>query len=224
MLSVLTLFLRGSSATFIESLMGQSHFCQWYRTRIYDMIYAGAHNSGCWVIHTTRQRLYLSFYKLHCRALVVVRFQRYLLSICHIFEFGDLQLLESTRSSTPGRGFPPITLLLGMLYCLFFKAWKAIDSLMCVPNFLFSDVYLKLWFNFKDGPSLDLSCRMSSVFIIILIIHIIKTASFNKTILMVELEGKSLLSRWSLLTDDLSSSSYFYKIFGMHLQKGLVYL
>ena len=132
--------------------------------------------------------------------------------------------MESTRSSTPGRGFPPIPLLLGMLYCLFFKAWKAIDSLTCVPNFLFSRVYLKLWFNFEDGPSLDLSCRMSSVFIIILIIHIIKTASFNKTILMVELEGKSLLSRWYLLAGNFPSSSYFHKIFGMHLQKGLVYL
>ena len=38
---------------------------------------------------------------------------------------------------------------------IFFKTWKTIDSLTCVPNFLFSDIYLNLLFNFKVGPSLD---------------------------------------------------------------------
>ena len=71
-------------------------------------------------------------------------------------------------------------------------AYKAIDSLTCVPNFLFIDVYLNLLFNFKVGPSLDLSCLMSSMFIIILIIRIIKTTCFNNTILIAELEGKPL--------------------------------
>ena len=55
---------------------------------------------------------------------------------------------------------------------IFFEAWKAIDSLMCVPNFLFSDVYLSLLFNFKIDPSLSLSYLMSSMFVIILIIRI----------------------------------------------------
>ena len=77
-----------------------------------------------------------------------------------------------------------------MLYCLFFKTWKVIDSLTRVPNFLLSDVYLNLLLNFKVGPSLDLSCLMSSMFIILLIIRIIKTMRFNNTTLMAELEGK----------------------------------
>ena len=59
-----------------------------------------------------------------------------------------------------------------------------------MPNFLFGDVYLNLLFDVKLGPSLDLSCLMSSMFIIILIIRIIKTTCFNDTILMAELEGK----------------------------------
>ena len=59
-----------------------------------------------------------------------------------------------------------------------------------MPNFLFSDVYLNLLFNFKVGPSLDLSCLMSSMFIYILIIRIIKAMCFNNTILIVEHEGK----------------------------------
>ena len=83
----------------------------------------------------------------------------------HVFELGDLQLLESTYFFTPGRGFPQITLLLERYTVYFFKAWKAIDFLTCGPNFLFSDVYLNLLFNFKVGPSLDLSCLMSSMFI-----------------------------------------------------------
>ena len=61
-------------------------------------------------------------------------------------------------------------------------AYKAIDSLTRVPNFLFIDVYLNLLFNFKFGPSSDLSCLVSSMFIITLIIRIIKTTCFNNTI------------------------------------------
>ena len=61
---------------------------------------------------------------------------------------------------------------------------------MCLPYFSFSDVYLNVLFNFKVGPSLDLFCLMSSIFIIILIIRIVKTTGFNKTILMAELERK----------------------------------
>ena len=72
----------------------------------------------------------------------------------------------------------------------FFKAWKAKDSSTCDPIFLFSDVYLNLLFNFKVGPSSDLSCLMSSMFIITLIICIIKTTCFNNTILIAKLEGK----------------------------------
>ena len=59
-----------------------------------------------------------------------------------------------------------------------------------MPNFLVSNVYLNILFNFKAGPLLALSCLMSSVFIIVSIIRIIKTTCFNKTILMAELEGK----------------------------------
>ena len=83
--------------------------------------------------------------------------------ICfHLFELGDHQLLKSTQFFTPDRGSLLITLLLGMLYCLpwcytiilcyamLTKAWKAIDSLTCVPNFLFSDVYLNLLLSFKS--------------------------------------------------------------------------
>ena len=64
------------------------------------------------------------------------------------------------------------------------------SSLTCVPNFLFSNVYLNLLFNFKVGPSLERSCLMSSMFIIILIIRIIKTTCFNNTILMAKFDGK----------------------------------
>ena len=65
-----------------------------------------------------------------------------------------------------------------------------IDLLTCVLSFLFIDVYSNLLFKFKFGTLLDLSCLMSSMFIIILIIPIIKTTSFNNTILMAKLEGK----------------------------------
>ena len=98
--------------------------------------------------------------------------------------FGKYSIFHSRQ------GFLLITLLLDMLYCLLFKASQVIDSLTCVPNFLISDFYLNLLFNFKFGLSLDLSCLMSSIFIIILIIRVIKTTCSNNTILMVELEGK----------------------------------
>ena len=48
------------------------------------------------------------------------------------------------------------------------------DSLTRVPNFLFSDVYLNLLFNFKVGPSLYFSCLMTSMFIIAWIIRKLK--------------------------------------------------
>ena len=96
----------------------------------------------------------------------------------------------STRLFNPYRGFPRITLLLGILYFYVFKAWKAIDSLICVLNFLFGDVYLSLLFNFKIEFSLELSCLMSSIFIIILIIRTIKATYFKNTILMTDLKGK----------------------------------
>ena len=94
---------------------------------------------------------------------------------------------------------------------------------MCVPNFLFNDVYLSLLFNFKIGPTLGLSCLMSSMFIIMFIIGIIKTTYFDNTILMPELEGKLHQSRWYLFVDNFPNSGYFYNIFDMHLKKGSVY-
>ena len=48
-----------------------------------------------------------------------------------------------------------------------------------------------LLIKFKIGLSLGLSCLMSSMFIIMwIIIRIIKTTCFDKTILMAELEEK----------------------------------
>ena len=65
------------------------------------------------------------------------------------------------------------------------------DSLTSGPNSLFSDFYLSLLINFKIGLSLGLSCLMSFMFIIIiLIIRIIKTTSFDNAFLIAELEGK----------------------------------
>ena len=62
------------------------------------------------------------------------------------------------------------------------------------------------------------------MFIIRLIIHIIKTKCFNNTIIMGKFERKLPQSKWSLFSHKFPSSSYFHKIFGMHLQKGLAYL
>ena len=109
------------------------------------------------------------------------------------FLIKKLKLLGSTQFFTPYRGFPLIIVLLGMLYCLSFKAWKTIDFLTCVPIFLFSANYLSLLFNFKTGPSLGLSCLMSSIFIIILIIRIINTTCFINTTLMAELPKENFV-------------------------------
>ena len=98
------------------------------------------------------------------------------------------------------------------------------DSLTYVPNFLFSDVYLNLLFNFKVRSLLDISCLMLSMFIIISIICIIKTTSFNSTVLMAELVATLPLSRWSLSARNFPFSGHFHKVLGMHLQKSLIYL
>ena len=103
-------------------------------------------------------------------------------------------------------------------------AWKTIDSLSFVPSLLFSDIYLSLLLNFKIWSLLALSCLMSSIFIIILIIRIIKTTCFNNTILMAELKGKLSQSRWFLSAHNFPNSGYFHKIFGMHLKKRSVHL
>ena len=126
-------------------------------------------------LSATNQQWILSLYTKH---------------LMDIFKLGDLQLLGSTQFFTSYRDFPLITLLLATLYCLFFKAWKAIESLTWMPDFLFSAIYFSLLFNFKIGSSLVLSCLMSSMFIIILIFFIFKTTCFNNIILMANLEGK----------------------------------
>ena len=75
--------------------------------------------------------------------------------------------------------------------------------------------------------SLWVSCKralMSSMFIIISIIRIIKITCFNNTILKAELEGKLPWSTWSLSAHNFPSSGYFHKIFDKYLQKGLVCL
>ena len=77
-----------------------------------------------------------------------------------------------------------------MLHCLFLKVYKPIDFLTRVPNFLFSDLYLNLLFNFKIGLPLGPSYLMPSMFIILLIISIIKVTCFDNTILIVKLERK----------------------------------
>ena len=92
-----------------------------------------------------------------------------------------------------------------------------------MPNFMFSDFYLSLSFNFKIGLSLGLSYLMSFMFVIILIICIIKKTFFNNTILMAELKIKVHQSRWSLSAHNFPIFGYFHKIFGMHLQKGSVH-
>ena len=62
---------------------------------------------------------------------------------------------------------------------------------MHVSNFLFREVYLILLIKFKIGPSLGLSCLMSSMFIIMqLIIRISKTTFFDSTISMAKISEK----------------------------------
>ena len=62
-----------------------------------------------------------------------------------------------------------------------FSGLKGHRFLDVLPNFLFSDFYLIVLLNFKIGSLLDLSCLMSSMFIIILTIRIIKTTCFDNT-------------------------------------------
>ena len=106
------------------------------------------------------------------------------------FELGDLELFGSTQFSTHYRGFLLTTLLLEMLHCLFFKSSETIDSLKCQPNFLFSDFYESLLFNFRMEPSLGFPCLILFMFIVISIIRIIKTTCFDNTILIARLERK----------------------------------
>ena len=65
---------------------------------------------------------------------------------------------------------------------------------------------------------------MSLMLIIVLIIRIIKTMCFNTNILIEDLKGKLAESRWPLSVHNFLNSSYFHKIFSMHLKKGSVYL
>ena len=62
---------------------------------------------------------------------------------------------------------------------------------MFLPSSLFSDFYLSYLFSFKTVPMLGLSCLMSSMFIIIiLIIRKSKATCFDNAILIAEVEGK----------------------------------
>ena len=54
----------------------------------------------------------------------------------HVFQLGDLQLLESTQFFTPDSGFPQIILLLGMLYCSIFQGLKGHRFLDTCSKFL----------------------------------------------------------------------------------------
>ena len=122
-----------------------------------------------------------------------------ILWICfHLFELGDLQRLGSNQFFIPYRSIPLITITLEILPCLFFQHHRFLD--VCAKfsvywllfkcfidvflNFMLIDFYLSLLFNFKIGLLLGLSCLMSSVFINILIIRIIKKTCFDNTILM----------------------------------------
>ena len=91
----------------------------------------------------------------------------------------------------PWQSFLLITLLLWMPYCLLFQGLKGHRFLKCVPNFLFTDVYLNLLFNFKSWFLVrSFLSNVVHVYYYTLIIRIIKTTCFNNTILMAELEGK----------------------------------
>ena len=90
--------------------------------------------------------------------------------------------MGSTQFFTSHGGSLLKTLLLECYTVYFFKTLKTIDSVNRVPNFLFSEFYLKLLLKFKTGPPLGLSCLMLSMFIIMgIIIRIIKTACFDNT-------------------------------------------
>ena len=92
-----------------------------------------------------------------------------------------------------------------LLQC--FQDLTTIDSLTGVPNFLFSTFYLSLLINFKSGPLLGLSCLMSSMFIIVLIIRIIKTTCYDHTILRTEVSLCPRLAQFWLLSKDFWYSS-----------------
>ena len=93
-----------------------------------------------------------------------------------------------------------------------------------MPNSLFSDFYLSLMFSLKIGPSLGLSCLMSSMFvIIIIIIRITKTTCFDNNILIAELKGNVPHSRWSLSAHNVPNSGYFHEILRTYFQEGSVY-
>ena len=94
--------------------------------------------------------------------------------------------MGNTQFFNPYDGIPLITLLLGMLHYLFFEGLKGHRFLDVCAKFL----DLSLLFNFKIRLSLGLSCLMSSMLVIILIIRIIKATCFDNAILIEELEGK----------------------------------
>ena len=107
-------------------------------------------------------------------------------------------------------------------YDHFVKVWKAMNSLTYALTSLVSFIYLSL-ISLQKGPLLSLFCQMSSIFIIILIIRIIKTTCLGNTILMLELEVKLPQSTWSLFAHNFPNSDYLHKIFGMLLTNGSVY-
>ena len=112
----------------------------------------------------------------------------------------------------PTQGFSANNLLLGMLYYLLFhdlKGHRFLDT--------FAKFYFKMW------PSLSLYVIKSMFIIKGIIIRLIKTTFFQNFILMAELEGKLPCGRWYLSAHNFPNSGYFHKIFGMHLQEGLVY-
>ena len=111
---------------------------------------------GCQIrnLSTTNQQWSLWLYTKH------------LMDMLSSFWITWFSTLESAQFFTPDRGFLLITLLLGMLYYLFFQVLIDHRFHDVWAKFLVSGVYLNLIFSFKVGPSLDLSCLMSSMFII----------------------------------------------------------
>ena len=132
--------------------------------------------------------------------------------------------MGSTQFFTPHKGFPLITLLLGMLHCLLFEELKSHRFLDTCAKFLVSWILFKSLIQVQNWSLAEPFCLLSSMFIIMRILtRIIKTTCFESTISMAELKGKLPLSKWSLSAHNFPNSGYFHKIFGTHLQKGLVY-